>query len=250
MNKKFLQAITKANSVDEKNYTIDFVMTMEVTDRHGDIVDIDTIDLSYFEKNPVVLPSHDHSALAVGKVIKTWVEVVNGVKQLIGTVQFAVEEYELAKTYWNLYKGGYMSAVSIGFIPQSYKVEPDGVSVRLFGAQIIELSFVAVPANQLALAKSAGISVNELVTASRETIVKEIQQSMIMLKELLGDISTETTTDPDDKKTDDVVDVPVDDPKDDVDVVVHEPDVLTPPVNHQLKALALMNKAIRELGKK
>jgi len=186
MDKKYLQALTKADSIDEKNYTIDFVMTIEIEDRHGDIVDIDSIKYTEYMLNPVVLPSHDHNAKAVAKVIDMRVETINGIKALIGTVQFAVEEYDLAKTYWNLYKGGYMSAVSIGFIPESGEMVNDSFVLR--GANILELSFVSIPANQLALAKQKGIDIAPVVaTMDYATQAKEMTEHLIAFKELFQD---------------------------------------------------------------
>lgn len=186
MDKKFLQALTKAESIDEKNYTIDFVMSIEVEDRHGDMVDIDSIKTVEYMQNPVVLPSHDHNAKAVGKVIELSIDTIDGKKALVGRVQFAVEEYDLAKTYWNLYKGGFMSAVSIGFIPERAEMVSD-VFV-LFGANILELSLVSIPANQLALAKAKGIDVTPVVASMDfSTQAKEMRETLISMKELFLD---------------------------------------------------------------
>lgn len=183
MEKKFLQAFSKASSIDETNFTIDFVMTIEVEDRHGDMVDVDSIKLENYMKNPVVLPSHDHNAKPVAKVISLTVETIDGKKALIGKVQFAVDEYDLAKTYWNLYKNGYMSAVSIGFIPERGEMQND--TFILFGAEILELSFVSIPANQLALAKSKGIDVEPIVaTMDFDTMAKEVRETLINIKDL------------------------------------------------------------------
>jgi len=179
MDKHFLHAFTKADSIDENNFTMDFVMSAEVVDRHGDIVDITSMKFTNFMKNPVVLPSHDHSAKSVAKVEKMWVEEDDGVKVLIGRFKFAVEEYSLAKTYWNLYKGGYMNAVSIGFIPESMEVGENGVT-RLMESELLEVSFVSIPANQLALAKAKGIDIKQMA--------KEMAKSeLISLKDLIGD---------------------------------------------------------------
>lgn len=193
MKKRFLQAFKKAESIDEKNYSIDFIMTIEDPkgDRHGDMVDVDTIKYEEFEaKNPVVLPAHDHNAMAVAKVVNIRKEIVDGKKALVGTVIFAVEEYDLAKTYWNLYKGGFMNAVSIGFIPESGEMV-DGVFV-LYGSELLELSFVSIPANQLALAKAKGIDIKSILdTVDKEAMFKEMRETMVNFKNFL-EVQTDT----------------------------------------------------------
>ena len=193
MEKKFSKLNLK--SIDEQNFTIDFIMTTEVVDRHEDVVDVDSIKLENYLLNPVVIPSHDYSAMAVGKCINIWKDVVNGNKSLCATVKFAVEEYELAKTYWNLYKNGYMNAVSIGFRPE--RGEMVGETFYLFGSEILELSLVSIPANQLALAMAKGIDVKSILNASY--YLKSIEQELINTKNLIekhvGTETVETTTD-------------------------------------------------------
>ena len=241
MNKHFLHAFTKADSIDENNFTMDFVMTAEVEDRHGDIVDIASMKFVDFMKNPVVLPSHDHSAKAVAKVEKMWIEENDGVKVLIGRFKFAVEEYDLAKTYWNLYKGGYMNAVSIGFIPESMEMGEDGVT-RLIGSALLEVSFVSIPANQLALAKAKGIDVKQM---AKEMVKSEL----ISLKDLIEDdeeekevAETEEAVTPGEKE-------------EDTEEVVDEPEPTPEEAEAEAKRLKditvrrLLNKTIRALKK-
>lgn len=183
MKKHFTQATIKANSIDKENYTIEFVSTIEVKDRHGDMVDVDSMDFKDFDNNPVVLPQHKHNELSIGAVTEHYTEIIGGVKAKIMKVKFAVEEYELAKTYFNLYAGGFMHAVSLGFIPERGE-EVDGVFV-LFGAKILELSCVSIPANQLALAKSKGLEVETVIELNKESMIKDARDMMIEAKNIL-----------------------------------------------------------------
>lgn len=241
MEKRFLNSLMKANSIDEKNYTIDFIMTIEEKDRHGDIVDVDSIKLTNFMNNPVVLPSHDHSAMAVAKVTETWVEMIGGKKALIGKVKFAVEEYELGKTYWNLYKNGFMSAVSIGFIPERGEMMEDGFV--LYGSEILELSFVSIPANQLALAKAKGIDVTPITSSA--FYLKELRELFIATKELIGD-EKETVETKEPEATETVVTEPNDESTtqelpDEAELKAIEQKIA------KQRALKILNKAIRAL---
>lgn len=140
-------------SIDLDNKTIDFVMTAEVADRDGDIVDIDTINLDNFLANPVVLPSHNNKEKVIGRVLEIKKEIIDDIKSLIGTVQFAVGLTKEADEYWGLYSEGFQKAVSIGF--SSPRGEQTDTGFRMFDSELLELSLVSIPANQIALAKSA-----------------------------------------------------------------------------------------------
>jgi len=94
----------------------------------------------------------------VGKAIRTWVEK----GKLLMRIRFAVEEYDFARTVFNLYKEGFLRAFSVGFVPGEYSDERDdaGRWIRKYkSAELLEVSAVTVPANQdaLALAVSKGV---------------------------------------------------------------------------------------------
>jgi phage head maturation protease len=172
------------SSIDKENKTIDFIMTAEVADRDGDIVDIDTIQLDNFLLNPVVLPSHNNKEKVVGRVIEIKKEVVEGIKALIGKVQFAVGLTTEADEYWNLYSEGFQNAVSIGFNSPRGEETKDGF--RMFDSELLELSLVSIPANQLALAKSAR-KVSESCNGDFENIQKSAKEFIIGLKTIFED---------------------------------------------------------------
>lgn len=178
-----------ATSFNEKEHTLDCIMTAEVVDRQGDIVDIDTMSLDNFMANPVVCQFHEYATWSVGKVlsiVKTTDD--QGRKIMLGTLKFAVEEYDVAKTAWALYAGGYMSAFSIGFRVGGVETDAATNSTRLINCELLEISCVAVPANQLALAKSKGIDVAPIVKTIPETILaKEISEQIEGIKAILID---------------------------------------------------------------
>lgn len=179
---------TKAQptTINEKDHTMNVVMSIEVKDRQGDIVDINSINTSNFELNPVVIPFHDYDEMSVGKVIKIWKELVDGKMALMATIQFAVKEYAVAETMFNLYKGGYMNAFSIGFQVGRVEVNTETGVTTLYDCELLELSCVTVPANQLALAKSKGLDVKEVVKIlPKDNFNKEVKELMISIKEML-----------------------------------------------------------------
>ncbi len=150
--------------VNEEDYTIKGVFSTGEVDRHGEMMNQKGWDLASFLKNPVVLFAHDHYQPAIGKVISIGLNVQ---EQLEGIIKFAVEEYDFAKTIFQLYKGGYMRAFSVGFINKDMTQREDG-TVILLENELLELSAVNVPANDLALAKAKGIDTKALEDFQRE----------------------------------------------------------------------------------
>lgn len=134
---------------------VEAIVASEALDRHGEIVDIKGLDIKNYMKNPVVAWGHNYNEPAIGKTTKL-VKTADG--KLIATMKFAVSEYEKARVVYNLIKGGYLNAFSIGFIPY----EMDGN--RYTKSEMIEFSSVLVPANAeaLVLAKSKGIDTDIL----------------------------------------------------------------------------------------
>ena len=113
---------TKIKEIDEKENSIRFIFSTDDEDRHGEIVDQKGWDLNEYLKNPVVLFAHDHYQPAVGQVTELR---LNEDSNLEGVIKFAVDEYEFAKTLFNLYKGKFMRAVSAGFINKKYEIDEE-----------------------------------------------------------------------------------------------------------------------------
>lgn len=152
---------------DDEKATISGIFSTADKDRHGDIVK-QSFDLKFFKSNPVILDSHNyHEATAViGKATK--IGVKNG--ELTGQIEFAVNENPKAKVVYDLYKGGFLNAFSIGFMPKSFTDEG-----HIEKSELLEISAVSVPANAMALAKAKGINVEKLY----EPITKDIKDEGI-----------------------------------------------------------------------
>lgn len=200
MNKIFTKAL--ASSFDDVEHTLACTMSAEVVDRHGEIVDIDSMNIDNFMLNPVVLQSHDYDKLAVGKVLSITKSVNEaGIKVMDCVIKFAVDEYEVAKTHWELYKGTYMSAFSIGFRVGAVQVDQETGVTRLMNCELLEISCVSVPANQLALAKSKGINILPVLKAmGNNELNHALKELLIEIKTLLVEEKTETQEEIDKKK--------------------------------------------------
>lgn len=152
--------------IDKEKHIIRAVISSGQPDRHGEIVDQASWNLEEYKKNPVVLAFHDHWQPAIGKALEIF---INNDGMLEAVVQFAVEEYEFAKTMFNLYAGGFMKAFSVGFMSENQE-EANGFRI-LKNNTLYEFSAVNIGADALALAKQKGLDVSLL--ESRNMIEKE-----------------------------------------------------------------------------
>lgn len=138
-------------------------------DRQGDSIDQKGWDLGNFMKNPVMPWAHDYKALPIAKV--TSIETTD--KGLEAEFEFAsAEGNPMAQQVKNLYDNGFLNAVSVGFIPK----ERNGSSITK--QELLEISFVPVPANQDAL---------RLAFKSMDDKDTEIKEALEMLKGAVSD---------------------------------------------------------------
>ena len=148
----------KVKTVDTKNNTVEGIFSTQVEDRHGEVVVQSGWLLDNYKQNPVVLWAHKSDEPPIAKMLE--IGVNPGTNQLEGKMQFAVDEYPFAQTVFNLIVGGYQKAFSAGFINNKYEIDQENDKVYLTENELLEMSVVPVPANQLSLAKSKGLDVS------------------------------------------------------------------------------------------
>jgi len=138
--------ITGAKGVidETKQSLIGVVGSTGVIDRQGESVNPMGWQVDNFVKNPVIMYGHNYSSLPIGKADRVYIE---GGK-LLFDITFA--DTEMGKEVFNLFKGGFLSAFSVGFIPKKWGVS--GVDTfDIMEQELLELSAVPVPANPEAL---------------------------------------------------------------------------------------------------
>jgi len=162
-NPEIIQVRAKAQdpiSVNEDTRSISYLVSDETVDRMGDIIKVKGWDLSSYKQNPVVLWSHDGSNTPpIGKAAN--VRRRYGPARLTADIEFAPKEaFEFADTIYQLASRGFIRATSVGFMPtmaeevDEKKREKLGLGPygQLYtGAELMEISVVAVPANPSAL---------------------------------------------------------------------------------------------------
>lgn len=145
-SKAVAELITKTTSAsDGDSGSFKVVVSTDDVDRQGETVLQSGWDLSFYKQNPVVLWAHDYSSMPIG--ICTSIYLENG--KLTAEGKFApAEANPFAQQVRRLYDLGMVRATSVGFIPLEFDESQRGTITK---AELLEFSFVPVPANPHAL---------------------------------------------------------------------------------------------------
>jgi hypothetical protein len=160
----------------EGSRVLEFIASTETPDRSNDIIDVAGWDLTNYNKNAIFAWSHDYSKLPVGKGVNAFADIRNKalkiqvkfptIAELCSDVEHPSKEALLADTVYNMYKGGYLNAVSVGFRGLEYEQRSDDSvkdlpmwerGIHFKKAELFELSAVLVPCNQEALVTMRGM---------------------------------------------------------------------------------------------
>ena len=158
MKRKIFKSDTmEIKSVDKEKREVTAIASKEITDRDGDIVRIDGIDIKNYKKNPVILFAHDHWGLPIAKAIKVWKE---DNKFLMVKMKFVEADISpMGDTVYKLIQKDYLKSLSIGFRIDWEKAErlekSNGYDFK--STELFEISIVPVPANPAALVQSKSI---------------------------------------------------------------------------------------------
>lgn len=147
--------------VEETPEGLAFVLSTATPDRSRDVVSQDGWRLDNFVKNPVMLWAHDYGQLPVGRPKSVGVETGRLVAR---GVEFPSREvYAFGWTVGEMYRKGFLHAVSVGFAPVKHarNEERGPWAMDFLEQELLEFSAVPVPANPeaLQLAKAAGLEV-------------------------------------------------------------------------------------------
>jgi HK97 family phage prohead protease len=136
--------------VQKGENTVDVVASDETPDRYGDVVEASGWDLEAYRRNPVVLIDHRY---AVSEIVGTADRVEVFDRALVA--QIVLDPPEANPTAGMVrarLEAGSLRTVSVGFLPVSFEPIVDTESGRVTGyrfleQELLEISFVAVPAN-------------------------------------------------------------------------------------------------------
>jgi HK97 family phage prohead protease len=186
-------AMTGEPAVLAESRTVTFVFSDESVDLYGDTISARGWDWKAFENNPVALFGHDPSKpeYVVGRAKNLRIEG----HRLVGDIEFMEAGINpTAEIVYQMVKGGFLNAVSVGFMPLEWvatkdKSRPGGIDFKR--QSLMEISIVPLPANQNSLvqARAAGIDVDRLglVEQTAETPADSpVRRSALLVRKLLG----------------------------------------------------------------
>lgn len=135
-----------AKTIDQEKKQITAYVSTYEWDRTDERFAQGAWKLEDYLKNPVMLWAHDYKKPPIGKAIS----ITPDEKGLLAVAQFADDEF--STQIFDLFKGGFLNAFSVGFnpTPGKYKVEPinsERKGLVYLEADLLEFSAVPVPAN-------------------------------------------------------------------------------------------------------
>jgi HK97 family phage prohead protease len=170
LRKEFVAEVKADDLAEQRQLT--FTISTGAVDRQSDTVAVDGWEIDNYLKNPVVLWGHDYSALPIGRAIKVW----SGDRALRAVMEPTPKGMvRFNDIVFDLFKGGFLNAVSVGFRPTEWKWSDDKerpMGIDFKRQELLEFSAVTVPANAEALieARGAGIDIDPLVEHAFEVI--------------------------------------------------------------------------------
>lgn len=196
--------IEKANKLGEGE--VEFVVSTNDLDAHGERINVDGIDVTDFKKNPVVLWGHDGFNLPIAKATKIWKEN----NKLMARAKFYLKDEFAAKVYEYILDG-FLQAVSIGGMVKEWG--EDGITIDKLLMK--EFSVVSVPANPKALVANKSLSdeqQSELKTLgnvyARKMLAKESPYEIVkhidVLESLVATLKEVAKSEPDENRPKDI----------------------------------------------
>ena len=152
---------------------IDFSATISTAavDRMGDSICVSGWRLQEYRNNPIVFFNHFSAELPVGRS-SVWIA---GAK-LKAAVKLAPQEANpLAQQVRELVDGGFLSAVSVGFVPTRWQFSRDParpLGIDFLEQTLLEFSICGVPANPEASIDVVPVSTNAGKTSQSEAVLR------------------------------------------------------------------------------
>ncbi len=150
-----VQASVPAEAESAQPAVIDFVASSEALDRYNEIIVPSGWRLDNYRRNPVFQNAHQYGDVifTLGRALVTEVRMISGQPALFQRVEFAVDVNPMARIAYGLYKGKFLNAVSVGFIPVRWQNggPEEGYRRKYFEQELLEVSAVGIPANPEAL---------------------------------------------------------------------------------------------------
>jgi len=133
------------SSIEPTPPILEFISSTETLDRYDEILSAGGWRLDNYRRNPVFQNAHQYGDIifTLGKGLITEVRQINGRPALYQKIEFAVDANPMARIAYGLYKGGFLNAVSVGFIPLRWENgEQRSADASVHESQRIPITFL------------------------------------------------------------------------------------------------------------
>ena len=161
MSKVYKTFVADEVKAEGEGRTIRFRITTDAVDRERDILSPGGWKLDSYLANPVILWAHSYQQPPIARAL----EIVSTEHGLSSLAEFPPKgTYAFADTIYDLLKGGFLNAASVGFAPIKHAYNETRHGVDYSEQELLEFSVVPVPANPEALveARAAGIDLEPM----------------------------------------------------------------------------------------
>lgn len=163
VSKEFKEAIEKTKASTDSG-TFEVVISTADEDRQGEVIDQKGWDFTHYKNNPIVLWGHNYFDLPIGVTDEIY---TNDKNQTVAKGRFAPEDANpFAQQVRRLYDAKIIKTTSVGFIAR----EMEGNVITK--AELLEFSFVPVPANPMALSLAKQFQFNESELMTKGLFIK------------------------------------------------------------------------------
>jgi HK97 family phage prohead protease len=149
------------------------VISTPAVDRERDVIMQDGWDLEHYQKNPVVLWAHDYWSPPVARSVDLYNDSGGN---LAAVDRFTPQDVNpFGYMVYRLVQGGFLRAKSVGFRPLEWTVNEDHGGYDFLKNELLEHSWVPVPANPEALVQAGaqGIDVAPLRQWAEQVLDKD-----------------------------------------------------------------------------
>ena len=165
-----------------------FIGTSESVDRDNEVVLVSGWDFKNYQKNPIVLWSHNHGALPIGKTVGLYRDDKS--KVIYFDIYFS-ETSTLGKEIFALVQEGILKATSVGFRVLDWEWDEKAEAAVFTKSELFEISVCTVPANQDAVAVEEEGKAKEL---DEQHFMDLLTQIRTQIEEMNDRISSVVTT--------------------------------------------------------
>jgi phage head maturation protease len=156
-----------------------FIASDDVEDRQGECIAQDGWSLENFKANPVIQWAHSSQEPAIAVADKIGFKEIDGKKKLVYSPVFH-RKTPMSNYIADLVEAGVIKASSVGFKPLAWDPE----TCTYTKSELLEISFVNVPANQnaLSLGMSKGYSMDVIKSVMPDIKIEEKVMGTEILK--------------------------------------------------------------------